>query len=476
MRLKEIDKRWFQHLILLSAPLLTVIDVFIVNVAIPSIKKGLGATNGEIQLIIAMYLLGYASFQIVGGRAGDHFGRKKVFFMGMLFFTITSCFCGLATTASELIIARFFQGVSGAFMLPQALSYVQILFPLPNERTKAIGLIGFTMGVASILGQFLGGYLSGVYFIVEGWRLIFFINLPVGLIALAATAKYLHESEKNRSGKFDYPGVGILTSGLMSLIYPLIIGREKGWPLWSVCLLTSSLLIFAYFIYNQKKKLAENRSYLINMQLFRIKDFNIGIMLVAFYFMMHTSYLLICTVYFQNGLHISAYQSGLYFVFFGIFFTLSSLLSIRLVNTFGKRALQAGPPIVIVTFIIQSILFLPGIKPSYIYVLMSFYGLGGGLVLPSLINMALKSVPHHFAGAAAGVYNTCQQVASSLGISIIGGVFYSVLGSDNTGSSYHKAFCYGLTLEIFCLIVVIVLLYLLPDIKSKKMEASIATH
>src|SRR6201989_790124 len=126
--------RWIQLIIVLSAPLLSVIDVFIINIAIPAIKKGVHATDAETQLVIAGYLLGYAAFLITGGRAGDHFGRKKVFFLGMLAFTIASCLCGLSSTPLQLNITRFFQGLSASFMVPQTIAFIQVLFPQPKER------------------------------------------------------------------------------------------------------------------------------------------------------------------------------------------------------------------------------------------------------------------------------------------------------------------------------------------------------
>lgn len=189
--MNSISNKWLQHFILLSAPLLTVIDVFIVNISIPSIQQSLHASNAQIELIITAYLLGYASFMVTGGRAGDYLGRKKVFLWAMFAFVVTSCICGIAKNAELLIIARFFQGVSGAFMTPQALSYLQFLFPDQKERTKAVGYLGITLGTASTLGQFLGGYFSSLDTFVEGWRLIFFINLPLGIIGLWATMKYV---------------------------------------------------------------------------------------------------------------------------------------------------------------------------------------------------------------------------------------------------------------------------------------------
>jgi EmrB/QacA subfamily drug resistance transporter len=453
---------WVALLIVLTAPLLSVIDVFIINIAIPAIKKGVDATDGEVQLVIAGYLLGYATFLITGGRAGDHFGRKKVFFLGMLFFTVVSCLCGLSQTALQLNITRFFQGISASFMVPQTIAFIQVLFTDPKERAKAIGWLGITLGIASITGQVFGGYFSEIHAPVEGWRLIFFLNLPIGALALWATWKYLDETEKNASSAFDYTGVVILTVALACLIFPLIQGRESGWPLWSIMMLLLSGVILVYFVYNQRKKLESKRAPLINMELFRIKDFNIGIMAVLFHFMLHTSFLLLSAVYMQNGLGISPFNSGLYFILPGILFTVSSVSASRLIHRFGKGVLQAGVIILIVTFLLQILLMKPGVSTLWVLLLLGSYGLGNGLVLPSLLTVTLKSVPVKFAGAAAGIYSTFQQTASALGVSIIGGVFYYITGSNPSGVEYVAAFDYSLTVIIACLLVVGLMLYLLP--------------
>lgn len=458
--MEAIKNKWTQHFILLSAPLLTVIDAFIVNIAIPSIKKGIGATDGQMELVIVAYLSGYASFMITGGRAGDHWGRKKAFMWGMLFFIITSCICGLAQSPALLIAARFFQGVSGAFMTPQALSYVQILFPDTKERTRAIGYVGITLGIASILGQFLGGYFSGLDTFIAGWRFIFFINLPVGLIALWATRKYLKETRINSEHKFDYAGIFLLTLTLGCFIFPLTEGRELGWPAWSIILLLCSFILFYLFILHQKRKLAQQSGPLINMHLFGIRNFNTGLLLAAFYFMMHTSYMLMSTIYLQEGLKIGPFQTGLYFVCFGVCFMLSSFLSIKLSHAYGKRPVQGGVLLMILSYFLQLKFFTNEAQGIVIFSLLSLSGFAAGFILPSLINISLKKIPQNFVGAASGVYNTVQQAAASVGICIIGGVFFYML-SKHAGIAI--AFRYGIYGDIICLIIVFLLLVTLKD-------------
>ena len=452
--------KWLELAIVLSAPLLSVIDVFIINVAIPAIKKGVHATDAEVQLVIAGYLLGYAAFLITGGRAGDHFGRKKVFFWGMLAFTITSCLCGLSVNPLQLNITRFLQGLSASFMVPQTIAFIQILFTAPKERAKAIGMFGITLGIASVTGQVLGGYLSDTHWAIEGWRLIFFINLPIGIATLWATHKYVSETKINHGSKFDYSGIFILTLALFCLIFPLIEGREKGWPWWSIALLIASAGIFAYFIRNQKQKLAANKNPLIDVRLFQIKDFNIGLLAVLFHFMLHTAYLLLSAVYLQNGLGVSAMDCGLYFIFPGILFTISSVMASKLMLKFGKRVLQLGILLMGITFLLQIQFLKPGADGWLIVMLMGAWGLGNGLVLPSLLNIALKSVPPEYAGAAAGVYSTFQQTASALGVSIIGGIFFYF-----SGQGWQTAYTAGIVAILVCVALVSLMLFLLPDAK-----------
>lgn len=453
---------WAALAIVLTAPLLSVIDVFIVNVAIPSIKKGVNASDGQIQLVIAGYLLGYASFLITGGRAGDHFGRKKVFFWGMFSFTVFSCLCGITQTPFELNLTRFFQGISASFMVPQAIAFIQVLFIDSKERSKAIGWFGITLGLASIIGQVLGGYLSEVHTFIDGWRLVFFINLPIGLVALFAAHFYLPETDRNSDHVFDYSGIVILTVSLFCLIYPLTQGRESGWPLWSILMISVSFIFFTYFIYDQKKKISKSIEPLVHLELFDNRNFSIGLIAVLFQFMMHTSYLLTSAVFLQEGLGLSSAKTGLYFVLPGLLFTVSSLTSSKLLHQYGKLIPQTGIAITILSFILQICFFKTHVKGGVIFLLMGIYGLGNGLVLPSLLNLALKGVPHKFAGAAAGVYSTFQQTASALGICIIGGIFYNVAIAGPHTWDYSKAFHYSTVADIICLVITGSFLALLP--------------
>jgi MFS family permease len=226
-------------------------------------------------------------------------------------------------------------------------------------------------------------------------------------------------------------------------------------------MLILSFVLFTYFIYNQKRKLADNKNPLIDIRLFEIKDFNIGLVAVLFHFMLHTSYLLLSAVYLQNGLAISALYCGLYFIFPGILFILSSLIASRLIVRWGKRVLQVGVIILATAFFLQIALLKPGVPAWLIISLMGAWGLGNGLVLPSLLNIVLKSVPAAYAGAAAGIYSTFQQTASALGVSIIGGIFFYF-----SKQGWQAAYKAGLIAILVCVLLVGMMLYLLPEGKA----------
>jgi EmrB/QacA subfamily drug resistance transporter len=463
MTKQHLSSKWLALLVILTAPLLYVIDIFIINIAIPTIKSSLRATDSEIQLIIAAYLLGSAAFLITGGRAGDYLGRKKVFFWGMFFFTLTSCLCGLCQTALQLDLARFFQGVSSAFMVTQSIALIQVLFPAPKERAKAIGWYGITLSIAAIIGQILGGYLAQTYFRIEGWRLIFFINVPVGILSLWAIKKFLAETPKETGVKFDYKGAGILTLCLGALIYAITEGREQGWPAWSIGLLALSLLLVLLFIKDQTLKARHKKGLLVELHLFKQREFNMGLLAVLFHFMLHTAYLLMIAVYLQNGLGISALQCGMYFIPHALLFMLSSVIASGILVRYGKKVLQAGLIIIFFSFVLQLFYFTTAPNMFVSISLIGIYGLGNGLVLPFLLNIVLNNVPPYQAGMASGIFSTFQQTASALGVSITGGIFYSLAGKDNTPQGYALALHCGLEANLVCLFIVAVMLYFVPD-------------
>jgi len=456
--MNNLHSRWLVLCVILTAPLLYVIDIFIINMAIPVIKQRLGASDSDVQLVIAGYLIGSACALIPAARAGDFMGRKKVFFQGMLFFTLTSCLCGIAQLPWQLNAARFFQGISSAFMVTQSLSLIQELFPSPNDRAKAIGWYGMTLSIAAIIGQTLGGYLAEVDFVLDGWRLAFFINLPVGLVSMWAIKKCITETSRKVSAKFDFLGTLMLTSAIGLLIYALTAGREAAWPSWSIGMTVFGMLTLVVFYRYQQWQSGRGSVPLMNVAIFSERGFLTGLAAVLFHFMTHTAYLLMIAVYLQSGLGISAFDCGLYFLPHALLFMASSYVGSKMLPRYGRRILLCGLAVILFSFFLHAVLLREGVISVTIIALIGMYGLGNGAVLPFLLNIVLDDVKRDDASIASGIFSTFQQIASALGIAVIGGVFYDSL-HGTTAVDYKQALNSGLLTGSFFLLTVGLMLF-----------------
>lgn len=449
--------------VILFGQLLIIMDIFIINVSIPSIQRDIQASNGEMQLIIAAYLIGFASFLITGGRLGDVYGRKKIFIIGLILFMISSITCGVSQGAVQLMISRLAQGISAALMAPQVLSMIQVLFPDHEQRTKAMGWYGITIGIGTILGQFLGGYFSSLTAFEEPWRLIFLINVPICLVAIFFSVRKLEEFSVTTKGSFDYWGVFLLSTGLFSLTYTLTVSEKEIFSVQNIVLMVISVVILIFFIKNQKNKLKNNKPYLIDFELFQYKNFNLGIMAVSFFFIMLDSYFYILSLFFQDGLMINPLRAGEIIVFQGLGFILASVFSVKLILKYGKKALMAGLCFIMLILILQIIFFNRAIEFYQLCLLLFLHGVGVGSVIPSLANIALSGMSEKLIGNASGVYNTFQQIAAIMGIVVVGSVFYYLLGEKPLIRHYHNAFTIAILINILCLAVVLVSIFRVPD-------------
>src|SRR5690348_10505445 len=233
--------------LLVSVKSVPVLDVSIVNIAIPSIQRNLHASYADVQWALAGYTLAYALVLISGGRLGDIFGRKRLFLIGVTGFTIMSALCGAAQSPGMLIACRVVQGAMGAIMVPQVLAVIQVIFP-PAERIKALAGFGVTAGLGTVSGPLIGGLLIQHNLLGLDWRPIFLINVPVGVLAVAASAVLIRESRAPRPPKLDLVGVGLVSAALLLLLYPLVEGRQLGWPTWTFASMAAAAPVLAAFI------------------------------------------------------------------------------------------------------------------------------------------------------------------------------------------------------------------------------------
>lgn len=432
---------------LLMATLLSPLDFYIVNLALTPIRKGLDATSAHLQMIVSFYTCAYAVFQITGGRLGDLFGRKKMFLTGLMGFTLASFMCGMATIPATIITARVIQGMSGAVMAPQVLAIIHITFT-EKEKTKVMALYSFTFGIAAVLGQYLGGTLISHNIWGLGWRIIFLMNVPIGLAAWAIAAWMLPRDKKRARETVDMTGIILLSLTLGLVIYPLTLVSDVGWSASVIGMLAGSALFFISFISYEKILVSKGKIPLINMYVFRYKNLSIG-SIIAFLFYCSGIFYLGLGVYLQEWRHWSATDAGTAMIPFGIAFLLGSLASPYIVRKIGDYILMAGLLCYALGFV--SIIYSISLSTSVTYLFTGLFiaGCGMGITLSSIVRISLSGIATRFAGLASGVINCALQIGSAIGVAGIGSIFFT-LGREN-GYGYS----FGLSLWIVVALLVI---------------------
>jgi EmrB/QacA subfamily drug resistance transporter len=431
----EVDpRRWAALFVVLGAAFMVLLDISIVNVAIPSIQRDLHASFGQVQLVLALYQLAYAVVLITGGRLGDIYGRKLLFMVGMSGFVLASLLCGLAQSPEMLIGSRVLQGLMASLMYPQVLSIIQVVFP-PSERPKAFGAFGAVIGLATIAGPLLGGILIQLNVGGLDWRPIFLVNLPIGVVVLVAASFLLHESRSPTAPRLDVLGVLIVSTGLFLLVWPLVEGRDAGWPPWAFISLAASVLVFVLFVWFERRMNERNASPLLVFKLFHNRSFNVG-SLASFTFLMGIpAFFLTFSIFVQIGLGYSALHTGLTTLAFSAGTFAASIASARLAARLGRTILIIGTALLIAGMgCVLLTVHLAGIDLTGFQMIPSFLlsGIGLGLVIAPLVNVILAGVDPRDAGSASGFLATVQQVGGAVGVAVIGVIFFGLLGSHST--------------------------------------------
>jgi EmrB/QacA subfamily drug resistance transporter len=430
-------RRWLTLIVLLLAAFMNLLDVSIVNIAIPSIQRDLHASYADVQWALAGYTLAYALILITGGRLGDMFGRKRLFLIGVTGFTIMSALCGAATGPGMLIACRVVQGAMGAIMVPQVLAVIQVIFP-PAERIKALAGFGVTAGLGTVSGPLLGGLLIQHNLFGLSWRPIFLINVPVGILAVVASALLVRESRAPRRPRLDPVGVTLVTAALLLLLYPLVQGRQLGWPAWTFVSMAVSAPVFAVFVYYERIKTRRDGSPLVEMSLFRERGFSAGMAIAMAFFLGIASFGLVLTLFLQLGLGFTALHAGLTFLPFSAGVLVSSAAAARLAPRFGRGVTMAGALIIaggMAGLIAIVHHFGPAVTTWDLVPPLVAAGIGLGAVIAPLADIVLARVPGQHAGSASGVFNTGLQLGNSIGIAVIGVIFFGLLGSQSAAAT-----------------------------------------
>jgi EmrB/QacA subfamily drug resistance transporter len=454
-------RRWWALAVVLTASFLALFDLFVVNVAAPSIARDLGAADGALQLVIAAYSFTYAVGLVTGARLGDRFGRRTLFLAGIALFTTASGLCGAAPTAVTLIAARLLQGAGAATMVPQVLATIQDLFG-PTERARAFAAFGAVAGAGTVAGQALGGILLAANPLALGWRTAFLVQVPVGIAALAAGAWVLPRAAKARDGaRLDPAGVALLTLALGLLLAPLTLGHDSGWPAWTFAALALAPAALAAFLAHQRRAAAP----LLPLDLFHDRAFDAGLAINVAFYAEISSFFLIITILLQDRLGLEPLAAGLTFAPLGVAFAATSLLARPLIARYGPRVASAGLVVAALALTGQllDIHFSGNAIDSWRLAPLFFaIGIGNGLVIPPLIGVSLVDVAPPKAGAASGMLATGQQFAIAAGVAVLSEMFFGALGHAPTKHSYLHAIQLVLLLDIGLLVPCFVASLLLP--------------
>jgi EmrB/QacA subfamily drug resistance transporter len=422
--------------VILVGVLLPMIDFFIVNVALPTIDRDLHASQPLLELVVSGYATAYALLLVLGGRLGDSIGRKRLFMVGMAAFTLTSLACGLAPTADILVISRVAQGASAAMMVPQILATIQAA-TTGERRARALGRYGATGGLAAVLGQVLGGVLVSANIGNLGWRPIFLVNVPIGLIGLVLARRYVPDTRHGAPAPIDGTGTVLLGLTVVTLLIPLTEGRSVGWPAWTIAMLVISPLAAAAFTWYEARTERAGRVPLVPPSLLRHRSMRRGLLLALPFFAGFGAFMFCYALLVQEGLHASALTAGLGLVPMAVTFLFASLSTSRLLARFGAKVLAAGGLLQAVGLVILGVtvyLGWPHVAVAELAPGLAVAGLGQGLVMSPLFGVVLSEVPPAVAGAGAGVLTTTQQTALALGVATLGSLFLALAG-DGTGVS-----------------------------------------
>ncbi|WP_444878346.1 MFS transporter [Citrobacter koseri] len=457
---------WTGLAVLLLAGFITIFDLFVVNVAIPDMQKGLNASFAQISFIVVGYELAFGVLLITGGRLGDLYGRRRLFSMGMAGFTVASALCGLAPAIGFLICARVLQGLAAALLFPQVYASVRVNFSGDDSR-RAFGFLGMTLGLAAITGQVLGGWLVHADLFGLGWRSIFLINVPICLIAVVA-ARYIPESRSPQRPALDWTGVVLVSTGLAFLMVPLIEGPGKGWPAWSYWMLGAASMLLVLFHRQQEGRRQAGHLPLVDMRILLQHRFALGVLLVLLVYSTSSSFFLCFALLAQKGLGLDPFVAGSIFAPCSVGFVLASLAMPRLVTRWGTAAIITGAVVYMTSvgiLIFQVYVAGSELKLVQLIPVLIVVGMGQGSVMTPLLNLVLGFVEEEQAGMASGVISTVQQVGAALGVAVVGILFSAAISSGQStvtpAGLYASAFVTGMLYNFGATLLVCILLVML---------------
>jgi EmrB/QacA subfamily drug resistance transporter len=426
-------RRWKALAVSLTAGFMGLLDVSIVNVALPSMQAGLHASSGGIRWVVSGYALAFGLVLVTGGRLGDAFGRRNMFLGALAAFVLTSALAGAAPNETTLVLARLAQGVAAGMLTPQNTGLIQDLFR-GAERGRAFGMFGAVVGISTAVGPILGGFIIALFGSQDGWRWVFYVNVPIGVLAFALALRLLPRSEKKQlkiSSEIDFVGIVLLAVAVLGVLLPVVDADQGGltrmWWLFIV-----AVVFGVAFVRWERSVVRRGRSPLLDTRLFTgTPGYAAGAAVGALYFCGFAGIWLVFAIYFQQGLGYSPLQSGLSVTPFALGSAVSAAVAGRLVPRFGRRLTVTGLAMVAVGLLAVALLaeLVPPSASGWAFAVpLVFAGVGGGMVISPNTTLTLECVPVRMAGVAGGALQTGQRIGTAIGTAVLASVFGMVLG------------------------------------------------
>ncbi|GAA4710947.1 MFS transporter [Phytohabitans rumicis] len=413
---------------LLAGAFLPIMDFFITNVALPSIDASLHASTSSLELVIAGYGVAYAALLVLGGRLGDRYGRRRLFLGALAGFVLASLACGLAPTVGVLIAARIAQGATAALLIPQVLATFH--HTLEHERkARALALYGATSGIAAVVGQLVGGLLVSADIAGTGWRPIFLVNVPIGLVVLVVAARIVPNTRSPHPVGVDGVGTVLFAATLTAVLVPLTEGHSLGWPWWIWLLLAVAAVLAVATYLVEKRSERRGEVPLLPPSLLRLPSMSRGLVMVFAFSAGFGAFMFVFALMVQDGLHADALHGGLAILPMAVLFLAGSMLAPRLIGRFGRAALSAGAVIQIaglaalVTVVVQD---WPHVSLWAMAGPLALVGGGQSMLFAGLFRSVLADVPAHLGGVGSGALITLQQSGLALGVATLGTLYLAL--------------------------------------------------
>jgi EmrB/QacA subfamily drug resistance transporter len=456
---------WLGFLVVLAAAVMDLLDSTIAQTAAPAIRRDLGGSYADLEWITAAYTLAMAATLLLGSRLGDALGRRRVLLVGIGGFVGASVLCAMAPSAETLVGARAFQGAIAAIMVPQGFGLIRELFGDDGQQ-KAFGVFGPVMGLAAVAGPLVGGGLVNLNVLGSGWRAIFLVNVPVGLAAIVAGRRFLPRVAPAAAGaRLDAPSVLLAMVGAVALVYPLIQGREHGWPAWSFGLIAGGIIALGAFAALQVRRSRQGRTPLVEPSILRRRPYVAGLAVVLGFIGAMGGMMIALNVMFQAGLGFSPLACGVATVSIPVAAIGGSITSSALLARIGRTTMHIGivtmaTGLVFVDLVMRST--NASVNAWELAGPLAIAGFGMGMVFVPMFDVILAGVAPHELGSASGLLESVQQLAMSLGIAAVGTVLFDHLGTGRGAAAFVGAADHALLVAVAFLVAACASVFWLP--------------